>query len=777
VSARAPLTTEDWGLAVTGYDPEWTGQLESLFALSNGCLGWRGTLDEEPSSVGDTCHLAGLFDRFPLSYAEPSYGYPRVGQALVGGPDGALIRLRIDGEEFALRTGTVLAHEQRLDFRAGTLRRETTWESPAGARIRVSSERLVSLTERGIAAVRYEVEVLDSPHEVTLESELAVSSSEQPNEDGLQPIAALVPLSVAADHGGGRISHVTAHSGIAVAAAVHHEVDGEARMRARADGTDILTTITATLQPGRPLTLLKFVGYATGESTDARELIAASRADLEQVRALGWDGLVRAQREALDTFWSRADVRVDGAPWLQQSIRFALLHVFQAAALVDEHPPPAKGLTGSGYQGHTFWDLDSFVTPVLALLHPSAAASALRWRHRTLPHALERAAELGLAGASFPWRTIDGRESSGYWPASTAAFHINADIADAALRYIWATGDREFEGREAVELLVQTARLWASLARTDRDGGTHLDGVTGPDEYSALDDDNLYTNLMAQQNLLAAARLSDAHADQAARLGVTREEQTRWRRLARTMALPFDAELQVHQQSAGFTQRSRWDFERMSADDYPLMQHHPYVQLYRHQVAKQADLVLALMRRPDVFTPAERARDFAYYEAITVRDSSLSAASQAVLAAEVGQLTLAADYVREVAMMDLEDLHHDTKNGIHLAAAAGLWTALAAGFGGLRLREGAVEFSPRLPPGIDRLCLSLVIRGRMLTLEIRDEEAVYRLSAGEPIELLHHGRQLKVGADPVAAAIPPLAEPGPRPQQPRHRPAGLRDRD
>jgi alpha,alpha-trehalose phosphorylase len=774
VSAGPRLTTEDWGLAVTGFDPAWAAQLESLFAVSNGCLGWRGTLDEAPSSVGDTCRLSGLFDRFPLAYAEPSYGYPRVGQALVGAPDGALIRLRVDGEELTLGAGTVHRHTQRLDFRTGVLRRETDWESPGGARVAIVSERLVSLAERGIAAVRYEVSALDAPHDVELVSELAVTSSEQENEDGLQPIAALVPLSAAATGSGGRLCHVTAHSGIAVAAAVHHEVEGKAELRAQADGTGILTTITATLEPGRSLALLKLVSYASGESTGAGELVETAWAALERSRALGWGGLTRAQRDALDAFWDRADVELEGDAQLQQCVRFALFHVFQASALADEHPPPAKGLTGPGYQGHAFWDLDGFVVPVLALLHPAAAASALRWRHRTLPLAMQRAAELGLAGASFPWRTIDGRESSGYWPASTAAFHLNADIADAALRYVWATGDGDFAAREAVELLVQTARLWASLARVGDDGATHLDGVTGPDEYSALEDDNVYTNLMAQQNLLEAARAADDHGDQAARLGVTAEEADRWRRLARGMAIPFDPELQVHQQSAGYTQRARWDFEHMAADEYPLMQHHPYVQLYRHQVAKQADLVLALVRRPDAFTPAERARDFAYYEAITVRDSSLSAASQAVVAAEVGQLELAADYVREVAAMDLADLHQDTRNGIHLAAAAGLWTALAAGFGGLRLREGPPEFSPRLPAGIDRLCLRFTVRGRMLVLDIRPQHAVYRLRAGEPIELLHHGRALTVGDDAVTAAIPPLADPGPRPEQPRHRPAGLR---
>jgi len=572
---------------------------------------------------------------------------------------------------------------------------------------------------------------------------------------------------------GGEIAHVTAHSGLAVAAAVAHEW-GEAdapRLSAEADG--IMAAFRMVLRPGHPFTLTKIVNYATGDAADTEAVGHAASAGVTRVARLGWDELLRQQRETLDGFWARADVEIGGDARLQQAVRFDLFQVFQATACAEGVPVPAKGLTGNGYSGHSFWDGDSFLVPVLALLCPDAAASALRWRHRTLPLALDRARELGLAGASFPWRTVDGREASGYWPASTAAFHINADIADAVLRYVWATEDRAFEEHEGLELLVETARLWAALARVDEHGVTHFDGVTGPDEYSALSDDNVYTNLMAQQNLGEAARLARRYPETAARRGVGDAEVRRWRDLARQVAVPFDEELGVHAQSAAFTQQARWDFENTPADAYPLVQHEPYVQLYRHQITKQADLVLALVRRHDLFTTEQRARDFAYYEPITVRDSSLSAASQAIVAAEVGQLPLALDYVREVGAMDIDDLHQDTTGGIHLAAAAGLWTALAAGFGGMRVTAGAPQFSPRLPPGLTRLCFRLVLRGQPLTVDVRPDEVTYTAPGAADFELVHHGDVLRLGADAVTAPIPPQAAAGPRPTQPPHRPPGL----
>ncbi len=251
-------------------------------------------------------------------------------------------------------------------------------------------------------------------------------------------------------------------------------------------------------------------------------------------------GLLAEQREYLDKFWERADVEVEGDAELQQAVRFALFHTLQAGARGEQRAIAAKGLTGPGYDGHTFWDTETFVLPVLTYTAPRAAADALRWRHRTLDLARERARLLGLDGAAFAWRTIAGQECSGYWPAGTAAFHINADIADAVTRYVAASGDQDFDADIGVELLVETARLWRSLGHQDSRGRFRIDGVTGPDEYSALADNNVYTNLMAQRNLQAAADAAERHPQRAGGLGVNDAELAAWRQAARSMLIPYD---------------------------------------------------------------------------------------------------------------------------------------------------------------------------------------------------------------------------------------------
>jgi alpha,alpha-trehalose phosphorylase len=493
-------------------------------------------------------------------------------------------------------------------------------------------------------------------------------------------------------------------------------------------------------------------------------------AALSAARRTGWDGLLAGQRKYLDDVWEGADVELDGDEQLQQAVRFALFQLVQAGARSEHRAIPAKGLTGRGYDGHTFWDMETYTLPVLTYTLPHAVRDALGWRHMTLPLAQARARQLRLEGATFPWRTIRGEECSGYWPAGTAAFHINADIADAVRRYVAATGDVEFECGPGLDLLVETARLWSSLGHHDAEGRFRIDGVTGPDEYSALSDNNTFTNLMAARNLRVAAETATRYPERAAELAVTGQELAAWRKAADCMVVPFDNELGVTSQSDGFTRYRHWDFESTTADEYPLLLTYPYYKLYSSQVVKQADLVFALYLCGGRFSPEQKARDFAYYEAITSRDSSLSAPIQAIVAAEIGHLDLALAYLRETALMDLRDLSGNTHDGLHQAALAGVWLAAVAGFGGLRDDGDTLAFAPRLPSGLSRLCFRLQYRGRCLRVDVSPESSLYELLSGDEVEVLHHGTRITLApgapqthANPSPPSPPPVTQPPGRP--------------
>jgi alpha,alpha-trehalose phosphorylase len=766
---------EPWQVRETRLDLDVLAQAESVFALANGHIGLRGNLDEgEPHGLPGS-YLNSFYELRPLPYAEAGYGFPESGQTIVNVTNGKLIRLLVDDEPFDMRYGEVRSHERVLDMRAGTLTRTVEWRSPAGRDIRLRSIRLVSFTQRSVAAIMYEVEPVDGSMRIIVQSELVANEKLPPQSRDPRVAAVLEAPLQSEEHlvqeNGGLLIHRTKASGLRMGAAMGHDIEGPDNLAVGTEAQEdwVRTTIAGVLHAGQRLRLVKYLTYGWSSRRSLPAIRDQVGAALAGARFSGWKGLLAEQRDFLDTFWDASDVLLDGDPEVQQAVRFGLFHVLQAGARAEVRPIAAKGLTGPGYDGHVFWDTETFVLPVLTYTDPSAVADALRWRHRTLDLARERARTLGLRGAAFPWRTIRGQECSAYWPAGTAAFHIGADIADAVRRYVQATEDADFEREVGLELLVETARLWRSLGHHDRHGRFHIDGVTGPDEYTAVKNDNVYTNLMAQRNLIAAADAATRHPDAAWRLGVDDEETSSWRDAAADMHVPYDDELGVHPQVEGFTRFAEWDFPNTPPERYPLLLHYPYFDLYRRQIVKQADLVLAMHWRGDAFTAEQKASNFAYYERRTVRDSSLSACTQAVLAAEVGHLELAHDYLGEAALMDLHDLNQNTRDGVHVASLAGAWIALVAGFGGLRDHDEILSFSPRLPTHINRLEFSLMWRGSRLRVTVQAHDVTYSLRDGgtHGVQLRHYGDILEVTSDtPVTRAIPPLPEPGAPPVQP-----------
>src|SRR5689334_639872 len=460
---------EEWSVREIGLHLNTLAQSESLFALSNGHIGLRGNLDEgEPHGLPGT-YLNSFYELRPLPYAEGGYAYPESGQTVINVTNGKLIRLLVDDQPFDVRYGKVQDHERELDLRNGVLRRSVRWTTPAGRTVKVSSVRLVSFTQRAIAAISYEVEPLDAPVRVVVQSELVANEALPPQSKDPRVGAALEAALESEVHKAqgttGLLIHHTRVSGLSLSAAMDHTIDGPPGMAVSAESAPDLAriSITGRLKPGERLRIVKFVAYGWSSLRSRPALEAQVVAALSAARMTGWEGLLAEQRVYLDDFWTKADVEVDGDPEIQQAVRFALFHVLQAGARAEGRPIPAKGLTGPGYDGHAFWDTEIFVLPLLTMTMPQAAASVLSWRHLILPKAKEIAIQLGLRGAAFPWRTITGAECSGYWPASTAAFHINADIAYAVANYMQVTGDTAFEERMGMELLVETARLWSSL--------------------------------------------------------------------------------------------------------------------------------------------------------------------------------------------------------------------------------------------------------------------------------------------------------------------------
>ena len=760
--------TDEWRIVETRHLDRYAERAETAFALSNGYLGIRGTFDEGRPACSPGTFVNGFHETWPIVHSEYAYGLARLGQTIVSVPDATIVRLYVDDEPFYLPTARLRRYERVLDMRAGTLVRQLDWSTAAGKHVAVRTCRLVSLEHRHVAAIEFEVVVHDRAAPVVISCEVlahqdgeATGTLEPPDPRRATRLRGRVLGSEVAEADGERIllGYRATRSGMTLGVGVEHVVESaapfEIRRSAYAGGGAVVVSIDA--QPGVPVRITKFIAYQSSRTVPARELTERCGRTLDRVRREGFSALAASQRANLDRFWDRADVRVDTGALtarMQQAIRWNLFQLAQATWRAEGSGVPAKGLTSGSYEGHYFWDTEVYLLPFLSYTWPRIARNLLRFRYSMLPRARERARELGQRGAMFPWRTINGNEASLYYQAGTAQYHINADIAYALRRYVNARDDPGFLAEVGAEMLVETARLWADLGFYADDGEFHIHGVTGPDEYTTVVDDNAYTNLMARLNLSYAAaalrrlesELPGAHAVLIAELDLKPGEIADWERAAAAMHVPFDERRGIHPQDARFLEREVWDLDATPPEHFPLLLHYHPLDIYRHQVIKQADIVLAMFLLGDEFPEEHKRANFDYYDRLTTGDSSLSASVQSIVAAEVGEEEHALAYFRRALLMDLADAAGNASDGVHVAAAGGVWQTLVFGFGGVRDYDGELSFDPCLPAEWRSLEFSLRYRDRQLRIRLEHQRERYLLESGPPLELTVRGERVALEA-------------------------------
>ncbi|MBS0584068.1 MAG: beta-phosphoglucomutase [Proteobacteria bacterium] len=704
------------------WQPARAAQDETLFALANGALGVRGGIEESPSPTQGT-FIAGVWERSAIHYHERHHGFARTTDTRVPVADATAIRIRLGDTPADPAHGEVLAFERTLDMRAGELVRSIAFRTAQGATLEVKARRLVPLAHPGLLCIRWTLRSLDYTGPVTLESAIVgnVAAAAQGDDPrfGAGAGLAMQIADTAADAHEARLVQHTRASAIGVACVQRQRVTGAAFAQASADANAARQCYAARLAPGGEIEVEKYVAYAwtqPGGSESDAQLHASAQGTLDAAMAQGFDALAQAQADEVAAFWSVADFSIDAVDAEagrrdEQALAFNLFHLFQSANRDGYGGIAAKGLTGEGYEGHVFWDSETFVLPVFAFTAPQLMKPSLVWRFRTLERARVHAREMGHArGALYAWRTIAGDECSAHYPSGSAQYHINAAVAFAVRLYVEATGDTAFLAEMGAEMLVETARVWLQVGFfSERRGGVFcICAVTGPDEYTALVDNNYYTNRMAQEHLRfavavmreLAAESPQVHAALARKLALDASEIDAWSRAADAMYLPYDERLGIVAQDDTFLDKPLWDIKGTPPEQFPLLMHNHPLNLYRYQVCKQADALLAFVLADATQVDwAVRRRSFDYYEAITVHDSTLSPSTFAVLAADIGDLDKAQAYFHENLRIDLDDLHGNTSHGAHMAAMAGSWLGLAWGFGGVRVRDGRLGFAPKLPPG------------------------------------------------------------------------------
>lgn len=776
---------DPWKLSAIKFDAEtsseFIGQTETMFALSNGYLGMRGTLDEgEPIEEPGT-YLNGFYEYRPIVYGETAYGFPKRGQSMLNCPDGIPIRLLVDDEPFDAASADVTSFCRQLHLREGLLERDVEWRTQSAKRVGLHTLRLVSLADRHLAAIQWELRLPEAGAEIVIVSDLVRRQPlPLPADDprlAYEPEKVLRSLGT---HGSGAravLVYGTRHSGLVLGCGVDHAIESDSHVDVDAKFGETGASIVFRLRAARGavIRLSKYLTYHYDKAAAPFDMIGRVGSTLDGAVAAGFPAIRARQKAHVAAFWKRADVEIDTPdPRMQQVVRWNLFQLLQASECVQGQSIGVRGLTGRTYEGHYFWDTEIYLLPFLIYTAPAVARHVLKFRYDTLDKARARAAELDQRGAAFPWRTINGEEASAYYAAGTAQYHINADIAYAVRKYVEVTGDEDFLYRHGAEILVETARLWRDLGffSKRRDGRFCINGVTGPDEYNAVVDNNYFTNLMASANMAYAAEVVErmralapmAHDRLVARTGLREEEPHEWREAAELMYLPYDERLKVHPQDDSFLDKEVWDFENTPEGNYPLLLHYHPLNLYRRQVIKQADTLLAMFLLGDQFSEEEKKRNFDYYDPITTHDSSLSVCIQSIVANEIGYRRKAADYFSFAATMDLADVGGNMKHGAHIASIGGTWMALVYGFAGLRDYGGQISFRPSLPAEWRSLGFRLRLQGRLLEVHVEHGMTHYRLMEGEGLTIRHSGEELHLtDAEPQAhrpTPPSPAVEPG-----------------
>ena len=759
----------EWTYQTREFDAEKLKKEESLFTVANGTIGLRGNMEEcLPAEISTNgTYVNGFYERSSIQYGEQAYGYADSTETMLNAADTKEFSVEAGRERFSLLSSRFSEYERSLDMRSGVLSRRLKWETEGGELLEMSSRRMASMEQPNLVLYGLEIEALRGSAAIRIRTGVNgdVQTGEKTKDpriagtlgDGSYGVSSVRTL----PDGTILLAQKTSRSEKMLICAVKVFFYGKNEtFQVETDEQSAFCLIPVTLPEGERVKLWKYAVYVFGDAEEAEALEARALTVLREAEAAGPAELLAQQEGFYERFWKRADISVLGDPQLTASMRFNVFQLLQSVGRDGKTSIAAKGLSGAGYGGHYFWESEAFILPVFLYTMPEIARELLVYRHSILDNARRQARLLGhKSGALFAWRSIDGQECSAYYPGGSAQYHINADVSLAVARYAEATGDGEFMASCGLEILLETARLWCDVGHFNplRQGAFCIDCVTGPDEYTAVVNNNYYTNIMARENLKNAVKWGAwlrennpaAYAALTEKIGFDEAEYDRFRAAAQAMYLPYDETLRIHKQDDSFLDKKPMDLSVVPPEQRPLLQHFHPLFIYRHQVLKQADLLQAAYNLPQYFDPEDLKRDYEYYERVTIHDSSLSVSIYSIMAAFNGNIEKAYQYFMQTVRTDLDDKQRNTKDGLHMANMAGAWLCIVHGLAGMRVLDSQLSFSPICPDWWEGYAFSVTFAGReAIQVTVNPSTTAYVLAEGEqPLQIVHNGQPatLQVG--------------------------------
>lgn len=734
---------------------------ETLFHNANGYIGVRGSLEEGLAHGINTMrgmYINGFYDIIPMKQAENLCNFVDKKDTMINVADTMTIEISINGCCFNLFEGKILEYTRTLDMDKGITRRHILWRSPKGHTVEVNFKRMTSFEKRALFLIETEIKACDFAGTVTINSKQCgkVRNYSNPKDPRLAAESMenmIVEAVELTDSIGAIISH-TSTSNLKMCSLVYHDIALRAKSFVnetisagyccdKDNGVNTFTYETF-LDEGDCVVLNKYTIIT--DSLRHEDVLGAARGELEEVLAKGTAYYYEAQAGFLVEFWKQSEINIYGDERTHRAVEFNLYQMLQSAPGDNKCSVAAKGLSGEGYEGHYFWDTETFVLPFFIMTNPKPAKEILSYRHRTLEKARENARLLGhKKGALYPWRTITGAECSGYFVSGSCAYHINADIAYAVVSYYLATGDNEFIIEKGEEILIETARLWMDLGCYNRNGDYVLNAVTGPDEYTCMVNNNYYTNCAAKFNIEWAVKLyelmeesgDDARLADNLRLSV--DEISQMKKAADRMLLLYDEKLGINPQDDSFLDKPVWDLKATPKSDFPLLLNYHPLHLYRYQVCKQADTVLAYFMFEDRQKLDVMRRSYEYYEKITTHDSSLSTCVFSIVASRLGMQKKGYEYFGDSAKLDLENTHNNSAYGIHTANMGGCYMAIVNGFAGVRIGENGLSLAPFVPGNWSGYDFNIMYRERHIRISVTLEDVEIKLMEGPSFTITVYG--------------------------------------
>ncbi|MDE7333243.1 MAG: glycoside hydrolase family 65 protein [Lachnospiraceae bacterium] len=751
---------EPWTITEQEFKKETNYRNETTFALSNGYLGSRGTFEEgygfTPEEGLEGNFINGFYESETIRYGEWNYGFPLTSQSLLNLPNMKTTYIFLGDEKLDLFKGKIISYQRKLHMKEGYVSRETVWQSPEGKEVKLYTERFCSMDCKNLMVMKIQITPLNFSGRIQVKSLL---EGQVENHTRItNPLVDYGPFGphldcdeVAAQGMDFYFEGTTKNSKLSMACMGRHEITQglPVNVTAGTDKAKTLAVINLELEGREKETVVihKYLAYTSSLDMPRGEMKDFLQETLSRARGQGAEKLKENQTSYMKSFWEKADIRIEGDDRLQQGIRFNLFHIMQAAGRDGRTGMGAKGLTGEGYEGHYFWDTEMYVLPVFVYTDEKLAKALLDYRYDTLNEARDRARVLGHEkGALYPWRTINGKEASTYFPLGTAQYHINGDIAYAFRLYMDVSGDYEYLEKKGAEVLIETARVYADVGdfAESRGGKYCICAVTGPDEYNAIVDNNFYTNLMARENLKSALWALDtikeknprACEELVNRLKVTDEEILYWKKIIDNMYFPYDEQKKIYPLDDGFLMRKRWDESKIPEEKRHLLyeNYHPLF-IFRQRMSKQADAILGMLLYSNYFTDEELKRNYDFYQQVTLHHSSLSTCIFGIMASQIGYGEEAYEYFSQSARMDLDDYHNNFYAGIHAANMAGTWQGIVFGFAGLRTNNNRLEFHPSLPQKWKSYTFSVHYQGSVIEVHTQAGRTVYKLINDVPVTI------------------------------------------